>query len=148
MTKWSQYWRMHLHESFSFALFSRNMALILQNKRSWRSSLIMAMSNWIILTYLLRRIFCQFNKIRNKIKIKLVLRLIQFNLEIYHQLRYHKPSILTTTTTTAITTTTTNTIASYMRNCTGSALVWVMACRLFGTKPLPEPMLIYSQLDL
>ena len=30
---------------------------------------------------------------------------------------------------------------------TGSALVQVMACRLFGTKPLPEPMLVYCQLD-
>ena len=30
---------------------------------------------------------------------------------------------------------------------TGSALVQVMACRLFGAKPLPEPMLEYCQLD-
>ena len=29
---------------------------------------------------------------------------------------------------------------------TGSALVQVMACRLFGAKPLPEPMLSYCQL--
>ena len=29
----------------------------------------------------------------------------------------------------------------------GSALVQVMPCRLFGTKPLPEPMLAYCQLD-
>ena len=28
-----------------------------------------------------------------------------------------------------------------------AALVQVMACRLFSTKPLPEPMLTYSQLD-
>ena len=28
-----------------------------------------------------------------------------------------------------------------MRQWTGSALVQVMACRLFGAKPLPEPML-------
>ena len=27
-----------------------------------------------------------------------------------------------------------------------SALVQVMACRLFGAKPLPEPMLAYYQL--
>ena len=31
---------------------------------------------------------------------------------------------------------------------TGSALVQVMACRLFGGKPLSEPMLIYRQLGL
>ena len=31
--------------------------------------------------------------------------------------------------------------AAYMRQWTGSALVQVMACRLFGAKPLPEPML-------
>ena len=31
--------------------------------------------------------------------------------------------------------------AAYMRHWTGSAFVQVMACRLFGTKPLPEPML-------
>ena len=30
---------------------------------------------------------------------------------------------------------------------TGLALVQVMACHLFGTKPLPEPMLAYCQLD-
>ena len=36
---------------------------------------------------------------------------------------------------------------TYMRQWTGSALVQVMACRLFGAKPLPEPMLIYCQLD-
>ena len=29
-----------------------------------------------------------------------------------------------------------------------SALVQVMACRLFGAKPLPEPMLAYCQLGL
>ena len=30
---------------------------------------------------------------------------------------------------------------------TGSALVQVMSCHLFGAKPLPEPMLTYCQLD-
>ena len=34
-----------------------------------------------------------------------------------------------------------------MRQSTGSALVHVMACCLFGAKPLPEPMLTYCQLD-
>ena len=34
-----------------------------------------------------------------------------------------------------------------MRRWTGSSLVQVMACRLFGTKPLAEPMLACSQLD-
>ena len=29
----------------------------------------------------------------------------------------------------------------------GQQLVHVMACRLFGAKPLPEPMLAYCQLD-
>ena len=29
----------------------------------------------------------------------------------------------------------------------GSSLVQVMACRLFGAKPSPEPMLAYCQLD-
>ena len=37
--------------------------------------------------------------------------------------------------------------AAYMRQWTRSALVQVMACRLFGAKPLPEPMLAYCQLD-
>ena len=38
--------------------------------------------------------------------------------------------------------------AAYMRQETGSALVQVMACRLFGTKPLSEPLLTYYyQLD-
>ena len=37
---------------------------------------------------------------------------------------------------------------SYMHQWTGSALVQVMACRLFGVKPLPEPMLVYCQSDL
>ena len=37
--------------------------------------------------------------------------------------------------------------ASYSRQWTWSALVQVMACRLFGAKPLPEPMLAYCQLD-
>ena len=35
-----------------------------------------------------------------------------------------------------------------MRQGTGAALVRVMAYRLFGTKPLPEPMWAYCQLDL
>ena len=30
---------------------------------------------------------------------------------------------------------------------TGSPLVQIMTCRLLGAKPLPEPMLTYSQLD-
>ena len=30
---------------------------------------------------------------------------------------------------------------------TGSSLVQVMACRLFGARPLPEPMLVYCPLD-
>ena len=38
--------------------------------------------------------------------------------------------------------------ATYMCRCIGSALGKVMACRLFGAKPLPEPMLIYCKLDL
>ena len=37
--------------------------------------------------------------------------------------------------------------AAYMRHWTGSSLVQVMACLLFGAKPLPEPMLAYCQLD-
>ena len=36
--------------------------------------------------------------------------------------------------------------ATYMNQWTGSALVQVMAWRLFGAKPLPEPMLTYCQL--
>ena len=36
---------------------------------------------------------------------------------------------------------------AYMRRWTGSALVQIMACRLSGTKPLPEPMLTYCWLD-
>ena len=38
--------------------------------------------------------------------------------------------------------------ATYMRQWTGSTLVQVIACCLFGTKPLPEPMLSYCQLYL
>ena len=34
----------------------------------------------------------------------------------------------------------------YMRQWTGSALVQIMACRLFGAKPLSQPMLGYCQL--
>ena len=37
--------------------------------------------------------------------------------------------------------------AAYTRQWNGSALVQAMACRLFGAKPLPEPMLVYCHLD-
>ena len=37
-------------------------------------------------------------------------------------------------------------IAAYTRQWTGSTFVQVMACRLFGAIPLPEPMLAYCQL--
>ena len=37
--------------------------------------------------------------------------------------------------------------AAYMRQWIGSALVQIMACRLFGAKPLSKPMLGYYQLD-
>ena len=37
--------------------------------------------------------------------------------------------------------------AEYMHQWTRSTLVQVMACHLFSAKPLPEPMLTYSQLD-
>ena len=37
--------------------------------------------------------------------------------------------------------------AAYMRRWTGPSLVQVMACRLFGAKPLPEPKLANFQLD-
>ena len=37
--------------------------------------------------------------------------------------------------------------AAYMRQWTGPSSVQVMACRLFGAKPLPEPMMAYCQLD-
>ena len=37
--------------------------------------------------------------------------------------------------------------AAYMRQWTRPSLVQVMACRLFGVKPLPEPILAYCQLD-
>ena len=37
--------------------------------------------------------------------------------------------------------------AAYMRRWIGSALVQIMACRLFGAKPLSKPMLGYHQLD-
>ena len=36
---------------------------------------------------------------------------------------------------------------AYIHQWIGSVLLQVMACRLFGTKPLPEPMLTYWQLD-
>ena len=36
--------------------------------------------------------------------------------------------------------------AAYMRQGIGCALVQIMACRLFGTKPSSKPMLGYSQL--
>ena len=35
----------------------------------------------------------------------------------------------------------------YMHQWTGSALIQSMACHLFGSKPLPGPMLTYCQLD-
>ena len=37
--------------------------------------------------------------------------------------------------------------AAYMRQWIGSALVQIMACRLFGAKPLSKPRLDYIQLD-
>ena len=37
--------------------------------------------------------------------------------------------------------------AAYMCQWTGSSLAQVMACHLFSAKPLPEPMLVYCQLD-
>ena len=37
--------------------------------------------------------------------------------------------------------------AEFMRQRTGSTLVQVMVCCLFGAKPLPEPVLAYCQLD-
>ena len=37
--------------------------------------------------------------------------------------------------------------ATFMRQWIGSSLVQIMACRLFGAKPLSEPMLVYCQLD-
>ena len=37
--------------------------------------------------------------------------------------------------------------AAYMRRWIGSGLVQVMACRLFGAKPLPQPMFAYCRLD-
>ena len=37
--------------------------------------------------------------------------------------------------------------AAYMHQWAGSSLVQVKACRLFGAKPLPEPMLTYCQID-
>ena len=37
--------------------------------------------------------------------------------------------------------------AAYMRQWIGSALVQIMACHLFGAKPLSKPMLDYCQLD-
>ena len=37
--------------------------------------------------------------------------------------------------------------AAYMRQWIGSALVQMMACRLFGTKPLSKPTLRYCKLD-
>ena len=38
--------------------------------------------------------------------------------------------------------------ATYMHQWIGSALVQIMACRLFGAKSLSKPMLAYCQLDL
>ena len=37
--------------------------------------------------------------------------------------------------------------AAYMHQLTGPALLQVMACRLFGAKPLPKSRLAYCQLD-
>ena len=37
--------------------------------------------------------------------------------------------------------------ASYLRQWMGSALVQIMACRLFGVKPLSKPILGYRQLE-
>ena len=37
--------------------------------------------------------------------------------------------------------------AAYMRQCIGSALVQILACRLFGAKPLPKPVLGYCKLE-
>ena len=37
--------------------------------------------------------------------------------------------------------------ATYMHQWSGSALVQLMACCLYGAKPLPEPMLAYCQSD-
>ena len=37
--------------------------------------------------------------------------------------------------------------AAYMHQWIGSALVQIMACRLFSTKPLSKPRLVYFQLD-
>ena len=37
--------------------------------------------------------------------------------------------------------------ATYMHQWTWSSLVQVMACCLFGANPLPDPMLLYCQLD-
>ena len=37
--------------------------------------------------------------------------------------------------------------AAYMRQWLRSALVQIKACRLFGAKPLPKPMLGYCQVD-
>ena len=37
--------------------------------------------------------------------------------------------------------------AAYMRQWTGSSLIQVIACRMFGAKSLPEPILVYCQLD-
>ena len=37
--------------------------------------------------------------------------------------------------------------ATLMHQWTGSALIQVMAYRLFGAKPLPEPVLTYCELD-
>ena len=39
------------------------------------------------------------------------------------------------------------TSAAYIRQWTGSSLDQVLACRLFGTKPLPEPIQTFCRLD-
>ena len=40
-----------------------------------------------------------------------------------------------------------NSSPPYMRQWTVSSSAQLMACRLFGAKPLPEPMLAYYELD-
>ena len=37
--------------------------------------------------------------------------------------------------------------AAYMRQCIGSVLIQIMACCLFGARPLPDPVLVYYHLD-
>ena len=37
--------------------------------------------------------------------------------------------------------------ATYMHQWTGTSLIPIMACHLFGAKPLPEPILTYCQMN-